>query len=187
MSCDKVSILMRDFYQKYYPGVRGFVTRKIDDEGVVEELTNDILWAAFESLPTFKGDCSEFSFVCSVAKHKIIDFYRKKKIKTILFSANPMFEEIADKAISPERDALKNELKNEINKTFSDLKEGYSKILRLKYVDGWKINKIAQVMKLSVKAVESRLIRARKQFQQSWSYDKNTVKENYRVRNTDRD
>lgn len=177
---------MRDFYQKYYPGIRGFVARKIDDEGVVEELTNDILWAAFESLPTFKKNCSEFSFVCSVAKHKIIDYYRKKKLKTILFSANPMFEEIADKAIGPERDALKGELKNEIEKTFGELKEGYSKILRLKYIDGWRVSKIAQMMKLSVKAVESRLIRAKRQFQQSWEYDNKKIKESIGVRDTDR-
>jgi len=177
---------MRDFYQKYYLGVRGFVSKKIDDEGLVDELTNDILWAAFESLPTFNHNCSEFSFICSIAKHKIIDYYRKKKLKTILFSASPIFEEIADKAIGPERDALKNELKSEIEKTFGEIKEGYSKILRLKYIDGWRVDKIAQMMKLSIKAVESRLIRAKRQFQQSWDYDHKKIKESIGVRNTDR-
>ena len=178
---------MRDFYQKYYLGVRGFVSKKIDDEGTVDELTNDILWAAYESLPTFNHNCSEFSFICSIAKHKIIDYYRKKKLKTILFSASPVFEEIADKAIGPERDALKNELKSEIEKTFGEIKEGYSKILRLKYIDGFRVNKIAQMMKLSVKAVESRLIRAKRQFQQSWNYDSKKAKEIIEIRDTDRD
>jgi RNA polymerase sigma-70 factor, ECF subfamily len=178
---------MRDFYQKYYLGVRGFVSKKIDDEGLVEELTNDILWAAFESLPAFNHNCSEFSFICSIAKHKIIDYYRKKKLKTILFSASPVFEEIADKAIGPERDALKNELKSEIEKTFGEIREGYSKILRLKYIDGFRVDKIAQMMTLSVKAVESQLIRAKRQFQQSWSYDHKKVKETIEVRDTDRD
>ena len=176
---------MQDFYQKYYRGVAGFVRRKIDDEGIVEELTNDILWAAYESLPNFNNNCSEFSFVCSIAKHKIIDYYRKKKIKTVLFSASPIFEEIADKALSPERDVLKGELIDEINKTFDDLREGYGKILRLKYVEGWKINKIAEMTKLSVKAVESRLIRAKKMFQQNWLYDRKKAKELVEIRNTD--
>jgi RNA polymerase sigma factor (sigma-70 family) len=168
----KVYVQMRDFYEKYYYGVKGFVSKKIDDEGVVEELTNDILWAAFESLPTFNHKCSEFSFICSIAKHKIIDYYRKKKIKTILFSTNPLFEEIADKALTPERDVLKNELKEEIGETLAELREGYQKILRLKYVEGLKITKIAELTNLSVKAVESRLIRAKKQFQLLWSYDR---------------
>lgn len=163
------------------------MAQKIDDEGVAEELTNDILWAAYESLPTFNHKCSEFSFICSIAKHKIIDYYRKKKLKTILFSASPMFEEIADKAIGPERDVLKNELKEEIDRTLEEIREGYGKILRLKYIDGLKIDKIAQITKLSIKAVESRLIRAKKQFQSSWNYDRKKAKEFIKTGNTDRD
>jgi RNA polymerase sigma-70 factor, ECF subfamily len=178
---------VRDFYQKYYLGVRGFVARKIDDEGVIDELTNDILLAAFESLPSFNHRCSEFSFICSIAKHKIIDYYRKKKIKTVLFSANPIFEEIADQALTPERDVLKNELKKEIEVTLNELKEGYGKILRLKYLDGWRTNKIAELTKLSVKAVESRLFRAKKQFQQVWRYDHKKAKEFVKTGDTDSD
>jgi RNA polymerase sigma-70 factor (ECF subfamily) len=176
---------MRDFYQKYYLGVRGFVARKIDDEGVVDELTNDIMLAAYNSMPNFNHKCSEFSFICSIAKHKIIDYYRKKKIKTVLFSANPFFEEIADKALSPERDVLKNELRNEIEMTLKELKEGYGRMLRLKYIDGWRISKIASLTKLSVKAVESKLIRAKKQFQQVWNYDRKKTKELIENRDTD--
>ena len=116
--------------------------------------------------------CSEFSWVCSIAKHKIIDYYRKKKIKTILFSVSPIFEEIADKALTPERDVLKNELKDEIKKTLSELKEGYKNLLRLKYIEGKKVTEIAKETKLTVKAVESRLIRAKKQFREVWIYDK---------------
>ena len=164
--------------------MRGFVAKRVDDEGVVEELTNDILLASFESLPSFDGRSSEFSFICSIAKHKIVDYYRKKKLKTILFSANPMFEEIADKALTPERDVLKNELKTEIEETLNDLKEGYGKILRLKYIEGHKTSKIAEMTKQSIKAVESKLSRARKQFQNLWNYDKK-AKELIETRNTD--
>lgn len=177
---------MRDFYQKYYNSVLSFVGKRINDEGVVEELTNDILLAAYESLPNFNQNCSEFSFICSIAKHKIIDYYRKKKLKTILFSASPVFEEIADQAIGPERDVLKNELIEEIEATLKEVKEGYSKLLRLKYVEGWKVGAIATMTKLSVKAVESRLVRAKKQFQHLWNYDRKKAKETIEIRNPDR-
>jgi RNA polymerase sigma factor (sigma-70 family) len=178
---------MRDFYQKYYNSVRGFVSRKIGDEGTIDELTDDILLAAYESLPNFNGKCSEFSFICAIAKHKIIDYYRKKKLKTILFSTNPIFEEIADKAIGPERDALKNELIEEIEATLKEVREGYGKLLRLKYVEGWKTSAIARLTKLSVKAVESRLVRAKKQFQHLWNYDQKKAKEIIEAGDTDRD
>ena len=162
---------MEDFYKKYYLSVKKFVSQKIDDEGVVEELTNDIMMAAIMCRSNFNGECNEFSWVCSIAKHKIIDYYRKKKIKTILFSISPEFEEIADKALTPERDVLKNELKEEIKKTMAELGKGYKDILRLKYIEGMKINEISKNLKMTGKAVESKLIRAKKKFREAWVYD----------------
>lgn len=162
---------MDDFYKKYYLGVKKFVSQKIDDEGVVEELTNDIMLAAITCQSNFNGKCNEFSWICSIAKHKIIDYYRKKKLKTILFSISDEFEEIADKALTPERDVLKNELKEEIKKTFEELGKGYKDILRLKYIEGWKITEISKNLKITVKAVESKLIRAKKKFREAWAYD----------------
>jgi len=163
---------MDDFYNKYYFGIKKFVSQKIDDEGIAEELTNDIMLAAMMCRPNFDGKCNEFSWICSIAKHKIIDYYRKKKLKTILFSVSPNFEEIADKALTPERDVLKNELKEEIKKTFKELSKGYKDILRLKYIDEMKVSEIAKSLKLTIKAVESKLIRAKKKFREAWIYDK---------------
>jgi RNA polymerase sigma-70 factor, ECF subfamily len=163
---------MEDFYNRYYLGVKKFVSQKIDDEGVAEELTNDIMLAAIMCRPNFDGKCNEFSWICSIAKHKIIDYYRKKKLKTILFSVSPNFEEIADKALTPERDVLKNELKEEIKKTFKELGKGYKDVLRLKYIEEMKIREIAKSLKLTIKAVESKLIRAKKKFREVWIYDK---------------
>lgn len=165
---------MENFYKKYYFSIKKFVSQKIDDENVIEELTNDILMAGMNSLVNFNGKSSEFSWLCGIAKHKIIDYYRKKKLKTILFSAMPEFEEIADKALTPERDCLKNELKKEIEKTFAEIKEDYKKIIRLKYIDGFKISDIARTLKISIKATESMLIRAKSKFRQNWNYDKKT-------------
>jgi RNA polymerase sigma-70 factor (ECF subfamily) len=162
---------MDSFYKKYYLVVRKFISQKVDDEGVVDELTNDVMMAAMMCRERFNGKSSEFSWICSIAKHKVIDYYRKKKIKTILFSISEEFEEIADKALTPERDVLKNELKEEIKKTFEELGKGYKDILRLKYVEGMKISEIAKNLKINMKAVESRLIRAKKKFREAWVYD----------------
>lgn len=162
---------MLDFYHQYYYGLKKFVSCRINDEGVVDELVNDIFLAAYASHSRFKHQSSEFSWLCSIAKHKIIDYYRKKKLKTILFSLNPVFEDIADQALTPERDCLKNELKTEIKSTLTKLSKGYHQILRLKYIDGQKVKEIARFLKISVKAVESRLIRAKRQFAANWNYE----------------
>ena len=163
---------MEDCYKQYGLGLRKYISQKIDDDGVVEELVNDVMLAAINSDETFEGRCSEFSWLCSIANHKIIDYYRKKKIKTILFSVSPMFEELADKALTPERDVLKNELKEEIKKTFGEMKQGYRNVLRLKYLEGLKVSEIAKKMNTTIKAIESKLIRAKREFRENWAYDK---------------
>ncbi len=156
----------------YQSGIKAFIARKIDDEGTVEELTNDVMWAAIKSRDNFANKSAEFSWICGIAKHKVIDYYRKKKLKTILFSISPRFEEIADEALSPERDVLKNELKDEIKAAFNEISEGYANILRLKYVQGLKTNTIAKLMNITIKAVEGQLKRAKIKFQKNWSYDR---------------
>jgi len=162
---------------EYYKSIKAFIARKIDDEGTVEEITNDVMWAAIKSHDNFAKKSAEFSWICGIAKHKIIDYYRKKKLKTILFSISPKFEEIADIALSPERDVLKNELKEEIKATMGEISEGYANILRLKYIQGLKTNAIAQLLNTTVKAVEGKLKRAKIKFCESWTYDRKTNKQ----------
>lgn len=177
---------MEELVKRYQKSIAGFVRKKIGDEDVVEELTQDILLATYKAMPSFNGKSDEFSFICGIAKHKIVDYYRKKKLKTILFSVNPEFEEIAQEALTPERDVLKEELKKEIYKTMKELRADYRKILRLKYVEDLRSSQIAKMMKLSIKAVESRIIRARKQFQTLWIYDKKKSKEIVQADNTNK-
>lgn len=162
---------------EYYAGIKAFIARKIDDEGVVEELTNDVMWAAIKSRADFANKSAEFSWICGIAKHKVIDFYRKKKLKTVLFSISPKFEEIADSALSPERDVLKNELKEEIKATMAEISEGYANILRLKYVQGLKTSAIATLLNTTIKAVEGKLKRAKTKFCENWTYDRKTNKQ----------
>lgn len=166
---------MENWYQKYQTRIKNYLSTKIDDDGVVEEITNDVFLAGYNNKNSFKGESSEYTWLFSIAKHKVIDYYRKKKIKTILFSACPVFEDIADKALTPERDCLKNELKSEIKKTFSEIGKGYKKMLRLKYVEGWSIEEIAKKTKLTVKAVESKLMRAKVKFRKKWDYDQKEI------------
>ena len=163
---------METIFKQYYPKIKSFVRKRIDDEGVVEEISNDVMVVALNSTCTFQNKSLFFSWLCGIAKHKIVDYYRKKKLKTILFSISPYFEEISDGALNPEKDCLKNELKKEIYKTFSEIKKDYGKILRLKYLEGLRIKTIAKIMKTTAKAIESKLMRARLSFKENWNYDK---------------
>jgi len=171
--------------EKYRYSLSQFIAKRIDDVGVVEEITNDVMWAAQRGRDKFEGKSAEFSWLCAIAKNKIVDYYRKKRIKMILFSAHPLLEEIADRATSPERDVLKNEFVAEIKKTLSEIGEGYGRILRLKYIDGRKVAEIAQILSASIGAVESKLVRAKAKFRAAWAYDQTKTNKHRKTGNTD--
>ena len=163
---------METIFNQYYPKIKSFIRKKINDELIVEEISNDVMMVALNSTYKFQKKSLFFSWLCGIAKHKVIDYYRKKKIKTVLFSISPYFEEIEDKALGPEKDCLKNELKKEIYQTFLEIKKDYCKILRLKYIEGLSIKKIAQIMKTTVRGIDAKLMRAKFSFKKNWNYDK---------------
>lgn len=145
------------------------ISFKVSDSYEAEEILQEALLAANESYPFFKGKSSFFTWLCAIANHEIVDFYRKKKIKTFLFSRLPWLEDLVSEALGPEQELLKKEFEQEVSTTLSSLCEGYREVLRLKYYQGLKVIEIAKSLNESTKAIESRLGRARKAFAEAFA------------------
>ena len=157
-----------EFISKYRTSLLTFVNQRIDNPRDAEDIVQEALLSALDGLPNFKFRSSLFSWLCVISRHEIADFYRKRKIKTVLFSRFPFLEDWTDQALGPEGKYLRKELQAEIKKAAKQLSEGYWQILRLKYVEGLSMKKIARKLETTVKAVESRLSRARKKFREIW-------------------
>lgn len=156
--CDKLTINK----------LKKYLFTKLQNKDDTEEILQETLISVTQSLSTFKGKSSFFTWVCGIANHEVADYYRKKKIKTFLFSHFPFLENLVSEALGPEEKLLKDELRKEVKETLARLSEGYSLILRLKYYNGLSMTEIAQKLHLTVKAVESRLSRAREAFRLEW-------------------
>lgn len=153
----------REFFEIYYERVLNFVCQKAQPADA-EEIVQDTFVSALKSLPRFNNNSKLSTWLFSIARHELADFYRKKKIKKIVFSRLPFLEGLVSEALSPELSLEEKELKQKIGQTLKALNEGYWQILRLKYRDGLSMKQIARKLKITVKAVESRLSRARKAF-----------------------
>lgn len=142
-----------------------FVSRRVTDPADAEDIVQESLISIYDSLPLFKGKSAFFTWCCSIARHELADFYRKKKLKQVVFSRLPWLRELVSQALGPDLAYQELETKKKIIRTLTNLSEGYSSILRLKYVEGLSMRQIGQELNLTVKAVESRLTRARLAFQ----------------------
>lgn len=155
---------LREFYKDYCSKVFSFIQKRVEKKEDAEEILQDSLLASLEAMRDFAGDSSLWTFVCAIAHHKIVDFYRKKKLKQLFFSQMPNLENIVSQLSGPEEKYNEEELKSEIKKCLGKLPVRYQKILKLKYLEGFSVWEIAQETKETVKSVESALFRARRAF-----------------------
>jgi RNA polymerase sigma-70 factor (ECF subfamily) len=156
--------LSQKICQEHEKRLRNFIDQRVDNEQDAEEILQETFIAAFESLSRFSHRSSLFTWLCAIAKHEIIDYYRKKRIKTILFSRLPWLENLASQALGPEQIFLRKEFEGRVKETMMNLSEGYQQVLRLKYYQGLTVIQIAERLNETAKTVESRLFRARKAF-----------------------
>ena len=159
---------LRLFYKKYSPKLFFFIKKKVQEEKDIEEILQDTFLASLEAFRDFTFRCSAFTYLCSIAKRKIVDFYRKEKIKKILFSQAPGLEPLFLVLSTPEDKLDEKILRQAIEKTMNILKPNYKKILKLKYVEGFSLLEIAHKLSVSFKSAESMLFRARKEFARCW-------------------
>lgn len=155
---------LRLFYRYYQPSLFTYIKRKIDNLADAEEILQDTFLATIEALRDFSFKSSLFTFICSIANHKVIDFYRRKKIKNIFFSHLPDAEAILASLVGPENEFDDELLRQKIKETFASLTPKYSLILKLKYIHGYSVVEIARKMSISFKSAESQLFRARRAF-----------------------
>ena len=176
------------FYKTYKSRLLNFILRKIGNPKDAEEILQDTFMSSLDSLPLFSLRSSLYTWICSIARHEIVDFYRRKKLKTIIFSRLPFLKKVVDKALGPELALQEKEAKQRIYQTFKNLSEGYAQILRLKYIEGLSMAQIACKLEKTVKAVESKLSRARLAFQKQYVKETgNLFKENWQVFSSDND
>lgn len=152
------------FYQENKKGLFNFIYRQIKNRQDAEEILQDSFLAFIEGLRDFTGESSLKTYLFAIAKNKIIDFIRKRKIKKVLFSSIPPYIVEGLKTILFNEEIEKRELAAKIKKVFNKLPNDYQLVLRLKYIEGEKVKTIAQKLSMKFKATESLIFRARQAF-----------------------
>lgn len=159
---DESSLLT--FHRTYSPKLFNYIKNKINTPQDAEEVLQDSLFVALDALRDYAGQSSVYTYIYGITKHKVVDYYRRKKIKNIVFSKLPTVKNLVSNLLSPEQKYTEKELIDRINRCFLQMKPHYMKVLKLKYIEGLTVNQIAFYTKETIKAVESTLFRARKQF-----------------------
>lgn len=160
---DTLDLLYRDYKERLFR----FVLPKVHgDTHVADDIVQDSFTAAVRSFTRFRARSSAYTWLCSIALHKIADHYRKQppdRIEDVsldLLADNLEHDDLYPSAI--ERWLDEQETRSVLQQAMADLPSLYREVLRFKYFDGLSVNEIGSALDRSPKAIEGLLARARR-------------------------
>ena len=89
-----------EIYDAYYLDVYRFLVCFLGDRSDAEDLSHETFLQVLKSIDQFNGKTKIKTWIISIAKHKAIDFLRRKKFQTVFKDA--FFREIRSASHSPE-------------------------------------------------------------------------------------
>lgn len=146
-----------------------FAFARLRNESAAEDLVQETLLSAFQSLGNFRGKSSERTWLIGILKHKLIDHYRKnnKQVQitdedTDLSDLDGFFSRpdkwdghwaIALRPVDPEQSPDKvmenSEFWDVMNRCLSALPERIASVFALREMDGMSSEEICSVLNLS--------------------------------------
>lgn len=156
---------LESLIQRYLPLVYGFILHSIGDVAQAEDLTQEVFLKAWRGMKRFDPDKSFKTWIFTIARRTLIDFYRKKKIATVsAIDGENGQEDIFDSLASSELSALerieKGELEADLEKHLLKLPPDDRILLLLYYGEKITFAEIAAMNKESLDTVKSRHRRA---------------------------
>jgi RNA polymerase sigma-70 factor (ECF subfamily) len=159
---------MAEFYNLYRNKLYSLVLEQVDrDETMAEDLVQEVFLAALSSLDKFRGDSQLYTWLRSIALHKINDFYRHQARQPRLRESSSDYdglelEQARDNEPATHTVMEDKEVRESVHQALADLPHDYQEVLVLKYLKDMPVLAISQIMGRSPKSVEGLLSRARK-------------------------
>lgn len=148
------------WYRQYRPKLVGYMRSRVASSKDVDELVQEVFISCLKDLPLFRGESGLLTWMYSVARHEVADYYRKKYAKKAI-KALPLSDLVL--AHTP---LDSHETAEKVKQVISRLTAKHQELLLLKYIDGKRVEEIAEELGRSVKAIESDLFRARRAFRE---------------------
>lgn len=159
---------MEQLFNTYFDRLYSLVFHEVGrDHAVAEDVTQEIFLNVLTSIGKFRGQSKLYTWLCSIAHHKIVDFYRRqererkyRKRASSTSAIDP--EQIPDTGPLVPDMTESEETRHTVEQALLRLPLDYRQVLILKYVEEMTVQEISQIMHRSSKSVEGLLARARK-------------------------
>jgi len=158
---------LKTLYQSYADPLYAFICHSMEgDQSEAEEVWQESLEAAVRMLPTYRGQCRFFSWICGIARHKLADYWRQKNRSRQHLSLMPPenLARLMDEGPLPDEVVGQRATCLWVVEILGLLPQTYRNALVARYADGLSVEEIAKSLDKSYKATESLLSRAKEAF-----------------------
>ena len=155
--------LVTTYQSRLYTHILG----RIKDAETAKDLTQETWIKAFRAINTFRADASFYSWLYRIAENICIDYYRKRKVASIV---EPIYDiderRITDTHTCPSQDITRQELRQQLQEAVNHLSPTRKSVFLLYYIHEMPIKTIATRMKRSEGTIKTHLRNARLQLRE---------------------
>lgn len=147
---------------KYSDYLFNYTIVKVDDKEIAQDLVQETFFAGLKSMKNFKGEASERTWLVSILKRKIIDYYRKinsnkgKAEVRINYNSDGETEGdwLEERVADPFDKTAENKIENEelgvaIYNCLDKLPEKQAQIFKMKTIQGFETEAICNVFDIT--------------------------------------
>ena len=136
-----------------------------------EDCAQEAFIKAFRNISKYDGSASFFTWIYRIAVNSCYDLKRKDKRNFTISIDEPfdmndgnLFTQLIDERADPEESMINKFSDERVHQLIDSLPEAYSRILRLRDIQGLTYKDIAAIEEINEGTVKSRLARARAAF-----------------------
>lgn len=168
-----------EFFDAYAARLGAFAARRCSlDAAALEDIVQLTMINAMRGLATFRGGSALFTWLCQICRNQIADVTRKAARQPPTQSLEQITGDRPSATIveltdfrDPLDECAGDSSRSAVRRAINRLPASYARILELRYGDELTVPEIARLLRVSVTAAESRLVRARQAFRDQWRED----------------
>ncbi len=159
-------------YKKYISPLTRFVFKKIgSDPEAADIIVSETFEAAWKGYKSFKHKSSFFTWLCRISLNKIADYYRDQinRRSHLVVPTLKKLSQIESNDLPIEEKMALDELRTKVNEVLNLLPEEKRKLLWYRYWKELSYKEMSVILKISPRAVEGKMYRAKKAFEKLFS------------------
>jgi len=168
----------RELFDRFFPRLYRFALARTDgDRELAQDIVQQTFCNAIDRLDSYRGEAALYTWFCQICRNALTDHFRRDGRvpgRVVLLEDLPNARAVLESLAAPAADqpdvgAWREQLHRIVEATLDALPGRYGEALEWKYIDGLSVREIGERLKLSEKAAESLLSRARESFRDAIS------------------